>query len=327
MAWTFDVNNTYSSHSASLFKLKTVMVTAGWAVKASGDGLSAFSSTGDVITSGGSGAGGFGNGRAWIRIQSPSISGAQREFTMQWIAANQVRVKYSSSAKFTGGTQNSTTTPTATDEAVHTGGGTDSAPTGTALLANDGASARLECMAGDASQGYSFFMITFPTGGGTTAKYVFGYEWMDPSMTRPQEPDPFVLWNIQNIQLQLGRLGSSALTNYGGQLKAWSRLGQVDASFVAMQTMRPMRYDLGLEMANGNTPVSPINNGDETWPIMVGRHQITVAPNIGIKGVMHNLRMQGAARVTGDTLTVVSTSDRLILDDMVFPWNGTTPTV
>ena len=329
MAYQFDVNNTWGSvnHNGALFKLKTQMIAAGWVAKGSGDGLSAFSSTGDIITSAGAVANGFGNARAWIRLQSPSVGGTPREWIFQYIGASSIRGKYSSAAKFTGGTQNSTTTPSATDEVGFFGGGTDSSPTGGQPWPTDSTAARFHCMAGDASAGYSFYAFTYPVGGGTTSKYVFGMEHLDPSMIPAQETDPFVMWGIQNIQLQLGRAGQSALTNYGGQLKAWYHIGQFDALFAPLQTMRPMRYDLALEMANGNTPQCPINNGDEQWPIMCGRHQINVSTNLGIKGVMQNIKMHGATRVTGDTMTVASTADRIVVDDLTFPWNGSVPSV
>lgn len=56
---------------AYMFQFKEFMKVAGWQVKASGDGLALYSSTGDVIDSEGAGAGGMANARAWFRLVSP----------------------------------------------------------------------------------------------------------------------------------------------------------------------------------------------------------------------------------------------------------------
>lgn len=71
---------------------------------------------------------GWGNASAWGRIQDP---GGVKEFTFQMniTAAATVRFKFSPSAKFTGGSPSVSVTPSATDEVVLLGAGTDASPT------------------------------------------------------------------------------------------------------------------------------------------------------------------------------------------------------
>lgn len=115
-----------------LYDFKSFLVSAGWTVLASGDGLSAFSSSGDVITNRDTGANGI-NDLAWYVIGNPdgrqicvqAVAGFATPFT----TAVGGRLKYSFAAGFTGGTPSATQVPSATDEGVFCGNGTDAAPT------------------------------------------------------------------------------------------------------------------------------------------------------------------------------------------------------
>lgn len=119
MAWITDdgastINLAHSSGSSSMFRLKKLLKTAGWTVLASADGLS-YSSSSDIITSDGVGAGGLDNASSWFRITDPD---AVREYVFQRGAANSYSWAwlYSAGDKFTGGSPDATTRPTATDE-------------------------------------------------------------------------------------------------------------------------------------------------------------------------------------------------------------------
>ena len=90
MAFLFNVNNVVVSQAESLFDMIEDMITQGWLIVGSGDGLAAFENTGQtaglggggsgggfhVFTTGGSGALGMDNGSdfvngAWVRIKAP----------------------------------------------------------------------------------------------------------------------------------------------------------------------------------------------------------------------------------------------------------------
>jgi hypothetical protein len=90
MAWVTNdgagntYNLTFSSASgnnaaAVMYRFKTLLKVAGWTVVATSDG-STHSPTGDIITSGNSGAGGMDNANAWYHLRDPS---GQREIAFQ----------------------------------------------------------------------------------------------------------------------------------------------------------------------------------------------------------------------------------------------------
>ncbi|HVI42659.1 MAG TPA: hypothetical protein VM577_18565, partial [Anaerovoracaceae bacterium] len=112
MTLLYDVNTVPTTGSKAGFQLKTLMKSAGWVVKSSGDGLSAFSSSTDILTSGNSGANGLGNSNAWFRIQSPLL----KEFVFQVSSDTAWKIKYSAQSLFTGGSPSATVFPTAADE-------------------------------------------------------------------------------------------------------------------------------------------------------------------------------------------------------------------
>lgn len=126
------VDNNQSAGREAFFRWKEALVAAGWTVEASGDGDAIFSTVGDVITGFNLGANGV-NNRAWVRIQRPD---GIEELTAQLITGEQgieaidYRVKRSPVAKFTGGAPSAIVTPSATDETIVTGAGTDAAPNG-----------------------------------------------------------------------------------------------------------------------------------------------------------------------------------------------------
>src|SRR3990172_4710338 len=112
--------------AVAMYDLKELLKAQGWSVVMSGDGLAVYSAVGDVITGGGVGANGMANTRAWFRITDPA---GVKELTIQRGTLNYTyRIKFSYAAKFTGGAPDPDQTPSATDEVIVEGGGTDAAP-------------------------------------------------------------------------------------------------------------------------------------------------------------------------------------------------------
>jgi hypothetical protein len=159
MAKFDSVNQLPATGAVAIYQLKTLLVSAGWVVKSSSDGTT-YNSTGDQISSGGSGTGGLGNNHAWFRIQDP---GTRREFIFQRGTNNtDWRAKFSESAKFTGGSPGATQTPSATDEGYYWSSGNDATPTYTTLFGPD-ATYRFHVVAFSdvvATNVYSFFAFS-----------------------------------------------------------------------------------------------------------------------------------------------------------------------
>lgn len=120
------VNQAPATGSVAMFLIKEMLkFSVGMTHQRSSDGTT-MSTVTDQITTGAAGAGGFGNNSAyWI-----GRDGNGREFCIQRGTTDLVwRTKLSHSAHFTGGSPSATQTPSATDEAIQKGGGTDASPT------------------------------------------------------------------------------------------------------------------------------------------------------------------------------------------------------
>lgn len=143
MAKQASVNLTPATGAVAIFDLMTFLVTAlGFVVQEASDGSSYEAdvpANGNPITGGGSGAGGLANANAWFRIQEPPTGGS-REWVFQRDATNNTdwRVKVSALDGFVGGTPDATEVPSAVDEDVMHGSGTDAVPVHAALFEADG---------------------------------------------------------------------------------------------------------------------------------------------------------------------------------------------
>lgn len=171
-----------------LYELKELLVSAGWTVESSGDGNSTYNPSGDVIASGAT----FQNTRAWFRISNPD----GREMTFQTTDTNgrNVRWKYSQSAGFIGGTPDANTTPSATDEVITRGGGTDASPTGATLVGSATSTAIRTRVAGaETVSPYRFWMQSIRTDNTNTyTDFVFGMDFVP---ARVEDTDPSVIFS------------------------------------------------------------------------------------------------------------------------------------
>jgi hypothetical protein len=160
MIWKWDstensaVNLNPAASGNSAYYLKETLKQAGWVVKSSSDATT-YNSTGDQITQPSTGAGGIANNNSWWRIQSPA-GASSKEFTFQY-NTGQWRVKFSHSAGFSGGSPSASQTPSATDEQLLLGAGTDAAPTFATFFSTNG-TYKLHIGADNAAP-YGFYMI------------------------------------------------------------------------------------------------------------------------------------------------------------------------
>lgn len=135
MGWSFTIDGSANTSlnvqpatgAIAVWDIIRALKQAGWVVKADSDGTT-YNASGGQVTSGASGAGGLGNNSAWVRIQSPD---AVCEWTFQRGTTDLVwRAKFSpNTSPFTGGSPGATQTPSATNEGVVYGGGSDANPT------------------------------------------------------------------------------------------------------------------------------------------------------------------------------------------------------
>lgn len=301
----------------ALFNLKAILKLAGWSVIESSDGVTAFvANNGDTITSGGSGAGGMANTRAWFRIRMP---GAVRELTFQWIAAAQVRIKYAA-AGFNSGGAAITTTPAASagppsDNNVVLGGGTDSpSPTGADLL---GVINRVSYWADNAAP-YGWGMHGWSAAGANT--FTLALDALISGTYPAAETEPYVLWVSAN-STNFGTFGG--LT--GGSINAcwYARTAAGTGTFLniglgAGMTPACLFVSGSTSVPVGQWGINPFTLKDDSIPFVYGRLSTATSP--GYKGVSAYLQWTGMQRANLSTYTVGSPLDRLVLGNVSVPW-------
>jgi len=304
-----DVTTTYTSGAGvtpavNLFNLKRVLKLAGWTIPASSDG-SSYNSSGDQITLVGTGAGGMQNTGAWFRAQEP---GGVREWCFQIGAASasaHARVKYSAASKFTGGSPGISRVPSATDEQVLIGSGTDASPTyGALFTTGTGTVHRVHVVANSTAIGgvYPFVLWNMTTGGATQASGMILQEPMAPG-SYSSEADPCAVMAAQVTTI--------------ATVSAWFGYGTGSQVFSTAVTANVGVFSgsLGVDIASGNDV-----NGYPTY-------SATVSGSVRVKGVGSTIGVKGPAR-TWPATTNTTTDAKAYLGTWVYPFpDNTVPSV
>lgn len=312
MTQFFDINNFQATGAETVYKLKTVMKSAGWSVPSSSDGTT-YNSSGDQITSGNSGANGLANSRAWFRIQDPA---SLRELIFQRTTASNTdwRIKYSASARFTGGAPAATVTPSATDEKFLIGGGTDASPTFTTWFTSDN-QYRVHMMA-SSTDGYGFWLACLKSLGGRTNSGTqsggFVFDPLAAGSYPSADQDPIILYVPTSLSFSY-----STVTQILGFLKK----GLGGEGFVNIPWLQ-IRVGGAFDAFPGNITANVFNNKEVTFPVFYGRQNALTAPT-GFKGQSSILRWHGTSKFTPSLLTLSSSKDRIVIGDFNLPWNGT----
>jgi len=317
MAFAFS-KTTPADNTAAMFSLKTLLKAQGWTVPSSGDSLTYFSASDGLTTSAG-GAGGLGNTNAWFRIQDPA---GLQEFTFQRSSTSTPwRIKFSLTSKFVTGTPTATRTPAAADEYLLWGAGTDAAPQFATLFAADG-STRWN-VAADSSAPYGWWSGAFTSGGGATQTALV-YDPLTPSDVTDTMP-----WLLYVTSLPAG---STPFQLASISAEAMSNTVNVAASNSPSATVGTPQFYQALSLAStSGTCVpnamggNPISGKDEVFPLVWARRAPQASP--GFKGLGTLMKWNGTTRSNGDTLSVVTTRDRIVYKDLNLPWDGSVPIV
>jgi hypothetical protein len=322
MAKTFNTNQTPATTAEGVYNLKQLMKAAGWSVKASGDGISAFSSSGDVITTGASGANGMANSRAWFRIQDPA---GVREFIFQrGTTGNQTFwILYSALSKFTGGSPTFNTPSTAADQVNITG----TTNAGASISTGVEGSMRFHCMA-ENSAPYTWYMFCYSNGGSTT-KGLIAMDSLQAGSYNVLDADPIVVC-YSTTGTDMFNVGGNVVFSQSSQLAGsagmycWFKLGLAGATWVNVGWAR--MTDGANAGIPGGLPTSNYSTKDEVFAPLLIRATSSTSPQ-GWKGAMSNFRLMGPQRaLSGDTLNVVTSKDYIVLDKSIaLPWDGSTP--
>jgi len=319
MAFHYDVNNAAITGPQAVFKLKTLLVAAGWVVRSSGDSLSAFSSSGDVITSGNTGAGGLGNGTAWFVIEMPTMNGVNRQLMFERSNDTSWVIKYSYSAHFSGG---SASVPATATDSISLSNGFSIFPGNSTYRWN---------AAADDAAPYGFWASQFAIGGGNPNGCICMFPL---NQTDPSDADPYVFYiSIVTSTFSAG----SDLAGGGNGLAAYFRKGltgeRFNSAFTSGVPTWCFSFYNGSSTIPNNVGPNPHNGNDDVFDIPVGSPGQVISGEArwpgGFKGMCSFMKWNGSSRTTGDTLSISSpgAKDRIVYRDVNLPWNGSTPTI
>jgi hypothetical protein len=322
MAWQFSTNNTPATGAAAMFLILGRLIAAGWVVKSSSDGTT-YNSSGNQISSGGSGGGGLANNSAWFRVQDP---GTRREYVFQRGTSNpNWRVTYSPLAKFVTGSPSATQVPSASDSQTLLGAGTDASPSFSAFFGTDGAY-RFSCAAqsvgtavqpggiGTAITAYPFFSVGWTIGAGASSQ-THGMFIMSP------DPVTSAVFNSGDTDPIFNYVGASSSSVFGSDIVGGSRVfGSVGGVAQNVTSSAPPNVN--------NWATDPSTAKDGALEILF----VGVTAPIFAKGFAQDCYWgctgsTAAPRPTGSVGSLVTTNDRLYINQCTVPWDGSNPTL
>lgn len=304
------VNLEPATSGAAIWNLVSKLILNGWTKISDSDGTT-YSAGGTQITGGNSGANGFNNDNAWVKLRSPA-GGGGAEFTIQRMNATDFRIKHSVSAGFSGGSPSASQTPSATDEFILLGGGSDGTPSGAALFP---LIAYVQHIVIETSAKYPFIMFGY-TKTSPDDHFILMY---DQVTGVAQDNDQFTYYaGMTNSKLVESNLNNE---NTASPI-SWMKYGMVGAA--VLHTPALTFRSSGGSFAPLNCPQNAHNSNDDQFPIIYGRRAALAAPN-GFKGISGFLRWPGVSRQTGSTL---GSKNRIIVGHLSLPWDGSsTPTI
>jgi hypothetical protein len=222
VAWSGSHTAAIPNGRRAAYYVKEQLKVQGWTVRASGDGSAAYSSSSDVITSAGNGAGGMDHTNSWfVMYKTCPLTLQKREFCWQnGSTLGQIALFDSHTNNFTGGSPSATRRPSATGEKAVKGGGTDAAPSYTAWCIADPSAQTLHVLADDASA--SWYTISTRDDGTIAGSCALG---LDILMVSDSDPDAYA-W-LRQVNSARWSSPKGDRTNYIG----WQGRGTASESF------------------------------------------------------------------------------------------------
>lgn len=149
-----------------VFRLKELVISHGGAVLASGDGLAAYSASGDVCTSiqstvspTATAANSLSNTNAWIRLRLPGGVGRPELLLWRRTSGSSTFIAFVSVLGFTGGSPSATVAPTAADQCRILGTNDTTAQDVYTESLTSYVSCHLDACFGDVDEDYAFYVL------------------------------------------------------------------------------------------------------------------------------------------------------------------------
>lgn len=334
MAHSFSTNQTPATGSIAMYLFLSTLVTAGWTKVKDSDGTT-YSSSGAQITGGATGAHGLDNNNSWFVLKAPAVNAQQRSFCFQRGTSNlNWRVKYSYTAGFTGGSPAATQTPSATDEQILYGGGTDASPTFQAMFAADGSYTFNVC-AGDTTVGYSFYWMAWLSGNLNSNGRVMLMDVLSSGSYSSSDVDPAFIH--RGTVTGASAILSGNEIGHQGVINGWAyyKNGGIPTWLGTILMNVADTIVTGISIAGSGGPgyggstyglsANSWDGNDDGFPTMYGRTKSPGTAN-GFKGCGMMMRMMTVLRAAGDTLSLDGgTKNYIYVNGQALPWDGSTP--
>lgn len=298
-----EINGTSPTTGGMAFwELIQMWVAAGATVMADSDGTT-YDADGGQVTGGGTGTNGLNNTNAWVRIRYPG----GRECTFQrGSTSTQWRIKYSAQAYFIGGSPSASQTPTAADQAIRCGGGTDASPTFVTFLTTDASYKLYGCA--DSSSGAWWFAYTLISNGTQ-----YGGAILDPLtavLSGDTEPTALTV-ALQGATFTSATMSSTSASATTSGTMAWMKYGLGGSSFVAVPavTIGGWPNNAGQNQATTNELIRPVEYA----------RIASLGGNTGQKGTS-SVAMWNASSRSAKELYLVGAQYRICFGDVNLPF-------
>ena len=311
MAWVTSYSGTSTVNKGTrqygdeaMYDLKELLKSVGWTVMSSSDGTT-YNSSGDQITHSGSGAGGYGNTSAWFRIQDP---GALREYVFQrGVDGRYLKWMYSASAKFTGGSPDATTPPTATDEQGLARGVSTSQ-----IMFPTIQEFHIAAQSTAHNGVYAWWLVGAAVQTTTNMRSIMLCDAMDVNYSS-SDNDPCIHVGTEDSPTYAVMSASNAGAPDG--LMGYMRKGEVDEEWEGLSTCY---YYAGTAMYPYAGVINPHNGKYPLLHIPVMRHSST-GTTTGFKGVMKYTRWKPNANIKYPVILAEASESYLVWQDICLP--------
>lgn len=313
MAWAFSPNVVAATNNLQHWLFKEHLKANGFPVVTSGDGVSVYSSSGDVITS----STVWGNAGSWYAIAGPTIDGVTEYWCVQHSNNDIYRIKYGLTP-FTGGSPSATRVPSSTTEQVMLGGGTDASPTYFNLYFNGSSGTFRSHFAANPTLG-SFYGLGQLISNGNSGQFLFAQDRLKPQTYDVLDQAPSIVF-MPNASPPGSPVSSNLFSDQtGNTCRGWYRLGLSGATFAQYAAMFARSNQIG---SNANPDLfgrQPYADLDYLMPMLWGRTNAGTQP--GPKGVGSMFLLRSFLRTDFQRYTVAGEPNEWIMwGPLAVPW-------
>lgn len=325
MSLTYFCNEALTTNSQVFFRLKEQLKLVGWEVYASSNG-SSFDLTTDIIAS----AADLGI-NSWYCIKSPPVKGISKHLCIQIGASlNFCRIKVSWTG-FRNGSPSATVVPSAIDDKIIYGTGTDASPTFWVYCFATATSLNCNTIVGDADDDY-FVCLFLTAASGGAANFIFFIDRIKDA--HEKDIDPYYYYVYGNSTLpttQLNNTTGCAWENSGTPYGfSWTKRSYTDEQFAySFLTTYSNSSSSGSNSRMASTSgLASVSGLDKLLPVKVMSNKNTVTANAlktsCYKGELKHIFMSSGCE-SFTTLDSLDLKTKVYFGGLILPWDGSTP--